>query len=400
LKMKEEFFDEFSLQKKRVDYKKGTYVQQMLKQKEKTQKAEKMDEEIIYQVPKNSRFGNVEGASRRITLLVHRFLARRRAMNGALDRLSSKVKDLESLLSSVPGVKQKPFMNTKLFAELTGLFAHAWLAGLKHIFHNCGDKKRYKNNSEKRKQSLALLQRLSELVLLAFERKSNQKASLLVTLLQQTDTNIKFLLSLLSFIKILIKIDNSLEFILNTSLKKSIANIFFNCLDVEELIFHSKQYNLPAESQSLIAAFSDELFEKLNIDKCISNSMGYYLKCENFVNPQMISSYILSTFSRFYFGKFKSFFHGSVISPLQLQSLLAHGLEISLGVSLVGKYFYSELLSNAKLEPIFTDILENLPADIIRKSQSHSVESKHNLVINLLHISMRLLAKPESEELY
>jgi hypothetical protein len=328
--------------------------------------------------------------ARKLTRAAKAFLARRRIFHASLSDLKKKIGDIELLLVKLPDMRKKQFLREVKLVELIRVATLAWITATKFI-QDGGFKPKQTNALALRNNLLTLIFKLSDLIVMNFDRKSG-KQSLLMYLLQEQSTNIILFISVLSLLKVLKRLDTNLDFIQNSIWKRCIAQFYHTLFDTEDFILSGRFFTLKESSLDMAKDLITEVVEGMGIHKTIALSMYSYLKVNPNDSSQLVKPYILGCF----FGHFLS--RGilksdpSFLSPQSIHNSLAYSFECCFGCPLVGQFFRTDVLQDQKIGQVFMDLLEKLPTQSLKQTNVVTFDSKLNTVFNVLYLLGKFLS--------
>jgi len=414
------FFNPYSLVKQSSKGGSGQdYINQLKKAKE-AEKRKKMDEEISDK-PSQGFFSQTaqrkksaaemnphlgEQSAFRISRKIKGFLAQRKIFKDTMKELQGKISSYEVILGKAQAVRNVQFLKDDKLIELLGLAGIMWLSGMKKLQVI----KLKKNTLNLKTQALTLIGRLNELVYLSFDRQGT-KPSLFTYLMNGQPSGmspegsgnevslLKKLLTLNSYLTILVAIDGSIDYINSKVVKSSILRIYISIFDTEEVVFRGRLLQLQGDALQVAKTILTEFFEKKGMTKVLASHLQQYLKTIPEENPFFVKSLILAIFFRYFFTKTIQKFDPSIISPKEQSDEIMLACEASLSAPLSAIHFVNEILESPKLGSVFYDILDNMPSNIpISTTPALNSDSKINLTISMIYILTAVLPKKDLPE--
>jgi hypothetical protein len=394
--MSQNFFNPYDLVKKQKKDDKDSYLAMLKKQQNKpepklTEERKKNEPMLIEKIQVSS--SKAEPAAKKIKRLVRAFLMRRRILRSTLEELKKKLNDIELLLVKMPTMRNMQFLKEAKLIELIRLATLTWISSSKYI-QDGGFSKKQTGLQELRNQILTLFFKLNDMIVMSFERKTG-RLSLIMYLLQEQSNNIILFISVLSFLKIIRKLDGTLDFIQALVWKRSAAQFYHTLFDTEDFVVNGRFLVLRDSSLDMAKDLLTEVIEAMDIHKVIALSMYSYLKVNPSDNGKLMKSYILGCFFGHFLSKAIIKQDTSFISPAKMNSDLGYSFECCFGYPLVGQYFRSDVLLDPKVGSVFMDLLEKLPTASLKQSPTVTFDSKLNTVINILYLLGKFMSEGE-----
>lgn len=345
------------------------------------------------EIPLTSKSGAVSAATK-IGKIIRAFLARRRILRHSVGEFQKKVGDLELMLVKIPAIRNKQFLKDAKLSEMMGLAAKVWLTGFKQIFTNGVARKKVSVQQDLRNTIMALIFKLNDMIVMSFDKKTG-KRSLIMYLLEEQSENVKLFISVITYLKIVKKIDTSLDYIQSASWKKSVAQFYFTLFDTEDFILSSRYINFKGSSLDLARDLHSEVIERMGCQKSFALSMYAYLKVNPADTGNMMKSYLLLIYFDHFLCRHIIKSDPSFISQHQLYSNLNYSFECCFGYPMAAKHFYKEALKHPKLHETFVDLLDHLPNGPLNAIKTVTFDSKLNFTVNMTHLLILLLQDPE-----
>lgn len=347
---------------------------------------------------------DIEKSGRKIVKLTRAFMERRRIMKRYLAELTKKINDFETLLLKMPTIREKQFLKDSKLIEMLRLVGVVWISGLKYLCMNQsqGIKRKRKNTEEIRSTAMSKVFKLNDLIILSFDKKLG-KSSLLLYLLEDTmETKVCLLLilSLISYTKMLKKIDSTIDFITSSPWKKAIHIFYFSLFDTEQLIISMRYIRLDGDKLELSKLLYEEGLVKTGLQKLMSTAFISFIKTGATDNNLMCKGFMLSSFTSYFFTKLISKSDPSFSSSSSTSSKLITSLETCFSYPLVGDIFINLLLKDQKIGPTFSELIEQIPGEPLSNYPPVHPDSKLNFCINMMYMLPYFLEDQNTQEAY
>lgn len=394
--MSQNFFNPYDLVRKNKKEDKNSILTQLKKTQPKpepklTEDRRHFEPMVIEQTKTQPAKANA--AAKRIQRVLRAYLMRRRIFKSSLSELQKKLSDIELLLVKLPDMRKKQFLKETKLVELIRVATLSWISASKFI-QDGGFKSKQVVAQALRNNLMTLIFKLSDMIVMNFDRKTG-KQSLIMYLLQEQNQNVILFISVLSFLRVVRRLDSSLDFIQNSIWKRSVAQFYHTLFDTEDFIINGRFFSLQESSLEMAKDLMTEVVEGMDIHKTMALSMYAYLK----VNPNDSSKLVKPYFLGCFFGHFLSRAilksDQSFLSPQKIHTSLAYSFECCFGFPLVGQYFRTDVLQDQKIGQVFMDLLEKLPTQPLRQAPVVTFDSKLNTVFNVLYLLGKFLSEGE-----